>query len=149
MQLPLAIITILPLAAASPLLPSILRSLFPRDLNSTTQNDLVDGSPCKELTVIFARGTDSPGNVGSSTGPPFFEAIAALIGTDNIAVQGLDYPATIIGFLEGGDTAGGTLMANLTTRAMTQCPNTKVVVSGYRYTFSAHQSTAAFTGDFS
>ncbi|KAF8850809.1 cutinase-domain-containing protein [Acephala macrosclerotiorum] len=119
MQFLLILLTLLPLAAASPLLPSILRSLLPRDLTSTTQNDLVDGSPCKELTVIFARGTDSPGNVGSSTGPPFFQAIAALIGTDNIAVQGLDYPATIIGFLEGGDTAGGTLMANLTTQAMT------------------------------
>lgn len=133
MQLPLLPLALLPLVTSSPLLPSILHTLLPRDLTSTTQNDVVNSAPCRELTVIFARGTDSAGNVGSSTGPPFFQAIGALIGTNNIAVQGLDYPASIIGFLEGGSTAGGTLMANLTTQAMTQCPNTKVVVSGYRY----------------
>ncbi|KAE8442763.1 hypothetical protein EG329_002851 [Mollisiaceae sp. DMI_Dod_QoI] len=131
MQPPLLPLALLPLVTSSPLLPSILHTLLPRDLTSTTQNDVVNGAPCRELTVIFARGTDSAGNVGSSTGPPFFQAIGALIGTNNIAVQGLDYPASIIGFLEGGSTAGGTLMANLTTQAMTQCPNTKVVVSGY------------------
>ena len=61
-----------------------------------------------------------------------FEAIADLVGTDNIAVQGIDYPATIIGFLEGGDDAGSALLANYTARAMSQCPSSKVVVSGYR-----------------
>jgi len=31
------------------------------DLAATKQNDLVNGLPCKPLTVIFARGTVSPG----------------------------------------------------------------------------------------
>ncbi|KAH6679396.1 putative cutinase [Halenospora varia] len=112
-------LSLLPLASAFPLDIPILRSILPRDLAATTQNDLVNGTPCKKITVIFARGTTSPGNVGESTGPPFFQAIAALVGTSNIAVQGVDYPASILGFLEGGDTAGGKLMANLTARAMT------------------------------
>ncbi|KAH8684524.1 cutinase-domain-containing protein [Tricladium varicosporioides] len=131
MRLSPFILTLLPLASAFPLDIPILRSILPRDLTATTQNDLVNGTPCKKVTVIFARGTTSPGNVGESTGPPFFQAIAALVGTNNIAVQGVDYPASILGFLEGGDTAGGKLMANLTARAMTQCPDTKVVMSGY------------------
>lgn len=117
MYLP-AILSLLSLAAAFPLEATTLNPLLPRALTDTTQNDLTNGSPCKALTVLFARGTDSPGNVGSGTGPAFFQAIASLIGANNVAIQGIDYPASIIGFLQGGDTAGGVLMANLTARAM-------------------------------
>jgi cutinase len=82
--------------------------------------------------VIFARGTVSPGNMGNTVGPPFVEAIAAIVGNDSIAVQGIDYPASILGFLEGGDDDGSVLLANLTETAMIECPDTHVVVSGYR-----------------
>ena len=100
---------------------------------STTQNGLTDGEGCKAMTVIFARGTTETGNVGTLTGPPFFTALAQVVGTLNLAVQGVDYPADIPGFLAGGDATGSTTMAQLVTQAMTQCPNTKVVMSGYRY----------------
>jgi hypothetical protein len=100
---------------------------------STTQNGLTDGEGCKAMTVIFARGTTETGNVGTLTGPPFFTAIAQIVGASNIAVQGVDYPADISGFLAGGDATGSKTMAQLVTQAMTQCPNTKVVISGYRY----------------
>lgn len=75
-------------------------ALQERDLTSDTQNDLLNGTPCKNYTVIFARETTSAGNVGESTGPPFFQAIASLVGASNLAVQGVDYPATILGFLQ-------------------------------------------------
>ena len=32
------------------------------------ENDITDGSPCKALTIIFARGTTETGNVGTITG---------------------------------------------------------------------------------
>ena len=48
-------------------------------------------------------------------------------------MQGVDYSASVAGFLEGGDPAGSKTMAALVEQAMTQCPNTKVVMSGYRY----------------
>jgi cutinase len=48
-----------------------------------------------------------------------------------LAIQGVDYPANVIGFLAGGDAAGATTMFNLINRAVTQCPATKIVVSGY------------------
>jgi cutinase len=35
------------------------------------------------------------------------------------------------GFLAGGDANGSKLMAQLVGQAATQCPNAKVVVSGY------------------
>jgi cutinase len=100
--------------------------------DSDTQNDLVDGV-CKTVTVIFARGTLESGNVGSLAGPPFFDALDTDLGTSNVALQGVDYGATILGYLEGGDTAGAATLANLTNPAVTQCPNTQIVLSGYRY----------------
>jgi cutinase len=69
--------------------------------------------------------------VGTLTGPPFFAALATVGGTDNLAVQGVTYPASVQGFLAGGDTNGSKLMAQLVGQAQTNCPNTKVVISGY------------------
>lgn len=47
------------------------------------------------------------GNVGILTGPPFFAAIAEYMnGTNQLAIQGVDYPAEITGFLEGGSPIG-------------------------------------------
>ncbi|KAG9229896.1 putative cutinase [Amylocarpus encephaloides] len=101
------------------------------DLSLDTQNDLSNGTPCKPITVIFARGTLSEGNVGLSTGPPFFQEISKLTGIDNLAVQGVTYSASVPGFLGGGDLAGSETMAKLVDKALTECPNTKVVMSGY------------------
>ncbi|KAF2499055.1 cutinase precursor, partial [Lophium mytilinum] len=116
----------LPLAYTHPL-------LAPRasPLTSDTQNDVVDNTGCKAVTIIFARGTLESGNVGSIAGPPFFQALATSIGADQLAVQGVDYPADVAGFLAGGDAAGSKLMAQLVGQAQTQCPDTKVVMSGY------------------
>jgi len=75
---------------------------------STTQNGL--SGPCKPVTVLFARGTTEIGNVGILTGPPFFQALAQRVGPGGFAVQGIDYPADILGFLAGGDAAGSALM---------------------------------------
>ena len=93
-----------------------------------TRNELGE---CKSVTVIFARGTIELGNVGSITGPPFFNALDVLIGFKNVAVQGVDYPATIGGYLQGGDQEGAQKLADLTEQAATQCPSTQIVLSGY------------------
>ncbi|KAB5583347.1 cutinase [Coniochaeta sp. 2T2.1] len=95
----------------------------------STQNGL--SGACKEYTVIFARGTTEPGNVGSVAGPPFFRALASRVGDGNLAVQGVEYPANVAGFVAGGDRAGSQTMASLVQQAMTQCPGTKVIMSGY------------------
>lgn len=100
------------------------------------------------MTVIFARGTGETGNVGTVTGPPFFRALRSKLGNGRVTVQGVDYPANSAVSLpclhsedignshiyqgnanQGGD--GGKTMAALVTQALTQCPNTKIVVSGY------------------
>ncbi|KAJ2896927.1 Cutinase [Zalerion maritima] len=97
----------------------------------TTENDLTSGN-CGDVTIIFSRGTTETGNVGVLVGPSFFEAVTDILGGDaSLAVQGVEYDADIPGFLEGGDTEGSQKMADLVTQAFTQCPSSKIVMSGY------------------
>ena len=101
-------------------------------LTSSTQNDVTNGSGCKAMTVLFARGTTEIGNMGTVAGPPFVSAVAAMMGgAQNLAVQGIKYPADIPGFLVGGDAAGSKLMAAMVGQVMTDCPNTALVMAGY------------------
>jgi hypothetical protein len=66
--------------------------------SSSTENGLCTDS-CKTLTLIFARGTNEAGNVGSIAGPPFLAALRADLGTDKVTVQGVDYSATVAGYV--------------------------------------------------
>ena len=91
----------------------------------------VPGVGCKPITVIYARGTIELGNVGELVGPPFFNDLDDLIGAENIAVQGVDYAATIAGYLIGGDPEGAQTTADLLNQAATNCPDTQIVLSGY------------------
>ena len=103
-------------------------SLSKRDDWSITRNELGE---CKPVTIIYARGTIELGNVGSITGPPFYNALDELNGADNVAVQGVNYPANILGYLEGGDPGGAATTASLLEQAASQCPYTQIVLSGY------------------
>lgn len=76
--------------------------------SSSTQNGL--SGDCKAVTVIFARGTSETGNVGTVTGPPFFEALAKKVGDAKLAVQGVEYAADAAGIAEMGDSAGSKKM---------------------------------------
>ncbi|KAN0104468.1 Cutinase domain containing protein [Hyaloscypha variabilis] len=97
------------------------------------QNGLLKNtSACPSMSVIFARGTAEPGNVGILTGPPFFAAMAEYMnGTNQLAIQGVDYPADIAGFLAGGSPAGSAVMAKLINTTLAACPNTPLLLSGY------------------
>lgn len=75
----------------------------------TTYNQL--GGACTTYTIIFARGTAEPGNVGILTGPPLFEALGEQVDSSEITIQGVnDYSASVEGYLEGGEPAAGTEM---------------------------------------
>lgn len=101
------------------------------DPTSNTQNDLKQGNTCAPSIVIFARGTFEAGNVGTLTGPPFFQALVQQAGAGNLVIQGVDYAASIAGFLAGGDAAGSQTMAQLTQQTVERCPQSKMVISGY------------------
>ncbi|KAM0268085.1 hypothetical protein ACHAQH_010049 [Verticillium albo-atrum] len=108
-------------------------SIKARQYSSSTSNQLIDGTACRRVTLIYARGTTQAGNVGdaAAVGPVFFNALAQQIGAANLAVQGVTYAANVFGFLAGGDAAGSRTVAELAARAVTQCPDTKIVLSGY------------------
>ncbi|ESZ93327.1 hypothetical protein SBOR_6308 [Sclerotinia borealis F-4128] len=97
---------------------------------SSTYNEL--GGACTEYTVIFARGTDDPGNTGIIVGPPFFMALDALVGSSKVKIQGVNnYVASVKTFLAGGDPVGSASMASEIQAAYAACPNTNLVASGY------------------
>lgn len=84
----LGIAFLLPLALAIPIsdvnprgfdqMSSLSIELSTRQSISNTRNEL---GLCKPVTVIFALGTTEPENVGTLTGPPFFNALNAVIDT--------------------------------------------------------------------
>ncbi|KAH0612086.1 uncharacterized protein H6S33_010138 [Morchella sextelata] len=99
---------------------------------ASVRNDLTDGG-CDDIIVIFARGTSGEGNVGvaTSVGPIFFGNLSAA-EPGRVIVQGVnDYPATVLGYLGGGSDEGAEYMAEMVTLASTQCPGSKVVLSGF------------------
>ena len=95
---------------------SVEPSLTKRQYGSSTYNQLTDGTACRAVTIIYARGTTQDGNVGApdTEGPTFFNALASRLGgTSRLAIQGVTYSASVLGFLAGGDAAGATTMFNL------------------------------------
>lgn len=103
-------------ATCTSALPWSISNLIPGlssggDFAGDTQNGLSSpGSACKPLTIIFARGSGETGNVGTATGPPFFQAVAKRVGAGNVAVQGVEYGAAFLSVLSGGDAAGSAKM---------------------------------------
>lgn len=100
-------------------------SLVPRQQNApyaTTANELTDGTtPCRAVTLIWARGTSQDGNIGAigDVGPLMMNNLSAIIGGDNLAVQGVDYSASFWGFLGfkiSVDDKGVQTMADLVAR---------------------------------
>ncbi|KAJ7080545.1 cutinase [Mycena epipterygia] len=86
---------------------------------------------CSDVIVIFARGTTEPAPIGTIVGPPLEAALTSALGGKSLTFTGVNYPADIAGFLEGGDPAGSTTMAQDLTNAANSCPNAAIVSSGY------------------
>ncbi|TDZ51841.1 Cutinase [Colletotrichum trifolii] len=115
--------------------------ILQNDLNTMLGLNVTTGLPtnrstavaCPDVAVIFARGTNEPGNVGFLTGPPFFDALRTYMnGTGSIAVQGVNnYPAQPAGFFAGGSKNGASFMAEVASRTRAMCPNTRITMSGY------------------
>lgn len=111
------LLSVLGFAAAAPTSGMTAHSLARRNYTEVYADQLVDGTACRDVTVIFARGTGQEGNIGESTdvGPLFLNDLAALVGSGNLAAQGVNYTADVTGFLEGGDATGSASMAELAT----------------------------------
>ncbi|KAJ6500959.1 cutinase [Mycena sanguinolenta] len=86
---------------------------------------------CADVMVVFARGTTEPPPIGIVAGPPLETALKTALGGKTLSFQGVHYPASIPGFLEGGDPQGSKTMATDLTNAATSCPNAAIVTVGY------------------
>ncbi|EKD19164.1 putative Cutinase [Drepanopeziza brunnea f. sp. 'multigermtubi' MB_m1] len=88
---------------------------------------------CKAVTVLYAKGTGENGNMGdgSSPGPAWVAAIRSSLGTAAVTVQGIDYDASVLGYLLGGSPSGSATYLDRINQASTQCPGTKIVLGGY------------------
>ncbi|KAH7045311.1 cutinase, partial [Macrophomina phaseolina] len=91
------------------------------------------GSGCKPVMVIFARGTTELGGMGQIAGPPFQMALNAKMA-GQVSMQGVPapaYPADVPGYLAGGSASGASKMAEMVKEAATNCPDAKIIMSGY------------------
>ncbi|KAJ7927850.1 cutinase-domain-containing protein [Mycena leptocephala] len=77
--------------------------------------------------VHLCPRTGESGNVGTDVGAPLIANLRAALGTANIAAQGVDYAADVL----GGDPAGSKTMASLINQAASQCPSTQIAIGGY------------------
>ncbi|TQV97172.1 hypothetical protein V2A60_000196 [Cordyceps javanica] len=115
--------------------------------NAFKINPNSNSNGCTDVTILFARGTCDPGNVGVLVGPPFFSAVAQAIGGKSLSAQGIDYPATVPGYLNA-DKAAGLTMAQKVRDTHAACPNTKIVISGYSQGgFAVHYAADALGAD--
>ncbi|KAI1127217.1 cutinase [Nemania abortiva] len=98
----------------------------------TTINEFLDGG-CRPVIFLYARGSTQDGNVGSSPGPQTIDQLKAKLGASTVAAQGLEYPASLLDNLrpEGCDPDDAANFRDLITKAATQCPTSKLVLSGY------------------
>ncbi|KAK7041747.1 hypothetical protein VNI00_009036 [Paramarasmius palmivorus] len=86
---------------------------------------------CADVMVIFARGSLELPPIGLLVGPPFHEELVRALKGRTLSFQGVDYSASIVSYLEGGDQKGTHQMAVDITNAAIACPNAKIVSSGY------------------
>ncbi|KAM3508754.1 hypothetical protein MY11210_006611 [Beauveria gryllotalpidicola] len=102
-----------------------------------------NNSGCKDVLIIFARGTCDPINCGVLVGPPFFDEVGKAIGGKSLGAQGVNYPASVDGYLNA-DNAAGLTMAQIVRDTRAACPNTKIVLSGYSQgAFAPHYAADA------
>jgi len=99
---------------------------------SSRSNDFINAG-CAPIIMIFARGSTEDGNMGTVCGPQTGQALKDIFGAANVAVQGVEYLASIsTNFLPGGaDPAGVAEMQLLISLAVAECPASKLVVGGY------------------
>ncbi|ROV89368.1 hypothetical protein VPNG_10128 [Cytospora leucostoma] len=98
---------------------------------SITENGLDDA--CQNVTLIFARGTSELGNMGSIVGPGLSTSVKSATG-NHVAVQGVTYAADAAGIATeaiGSSGAGTQAMVKDVQSALSKCPDTQVVLSGY------------------
>ncbi|KAF2397428.1 cutinase [Trichodelitschia bisporula] len=120
--------------AVSTLISCALAAPTELERRQMTANDLTSGS-CKKVTLIFARASTEPGNMGMSMGPAVCSGLKAKLGAGSVACQGVGGPYSA-GLMDNvapaGTTAGAINEAiRMFQMAHTKCPQSTIVAGGY------------------
>ncbi|KXN90100.1 Cutinase [Leucoagaricus sp. SymC.cos] len=88
---------------------------------------------CSDVFVYFARGTTEVLTLGTVVGPGFSANLGVKLAARGMSLtfEGVPYPATVVGYLTGGDEGGANTMAASVMSTASRCPNAKIVISGY------------------
>jgi cutinase len=121
----LSVIALASAALAAPLEPRQSRV-------GSRASEFTDGG-CRDIIMIFARGSGEIGDMGTVVGPPTANGLKTRFGADRVAVEGVEYAARIgTNALPGGtDRASIAEMQGLIESAASQCPDSALVVGGY------------------
>jgi cutinase len=84
--------------------------------------------PCPDVEVVSARGTDEPPGPGS-IGQAFIDSLGPKLPGRSVGVYGVNYPATD-DFVRSESAGAGDGSAHVQS-TVANCPNTKIVLSGY------------------
>ncbi|PSR75846.1 cutinase-domain-containing protein [Coniella lustricola] len=90
-------------------------------------------SSCTTYTLLFARGTTETGTLGTVVGPGLETSVQSALGTSQVTVQGVTYAADVAGITSEatGSGPGSVAMAQDAATALSSCPNTKLILTGY------------------
>jgi Cutinase len=115
-----------------------IRDFDPVEFKDLVLNVTTPYSPsagCPDVFMVFTRGTFEPAltaNLGMMVGMPFTSALKTALGGKFESI-GVDYNNGVMGYLTGGDGPGSKTMAKMISDKVSQCPNSKIIASGYRY----------------
>jgi len=121
-----------------------LSSLFgKREETDVEKRQLFGGSggsgACTPFRLIYAKGTTERGEFGSTVGP----ALQRGLRSSQFTVQGVDYPADMAGINCLG-LPGGVMAMQMLERAVQQCPQQKIFLSGYSQGAMVAREAVAF-----
>ncbi|POR31269.1 Cutinase [Tolypocladium paradoxum] len=97
-----------------------------------TAHDFTDHG-CRDVVVLFARGSLEAGNLGSICGPATAQGLRGNFGAERVAVEGIEYMALLETnhFPGGADPDGVSEMKRLIANVTGNCPGSKLLVGGY------------------
>ncbi|KAK8098111.1 carbohydrate esterase family 5 protein [Apiospora kogelbergensis] len=98
----------------------------------TTANEFTSGG-CRDVVLVYARGTGQDGNMGERPGPALANALKSALGDARVAAQGVNYSASLLGNLASGGAPANeaTQMATLVGQVASKCPSSSIVIAGY------------------
>jgi hypothetical protein len=86
---------------------------------------------CKPIIMIYGRGTWEPGSPPSQVAAPLINALGAKY-PGKVEAQIVQYNGGATGYLTGGSVEGIKAMEQMTKAAVSRCPNSKILMVGYR-----------------